>query len=64
MSKYKRFLKKECPSCGQNHLEVRTNEIEKLVKGITFSIEEEYIICEKCGYEEEIEQKRKNIKFD
>jgi len=58
--KFKKSLKEKCPLC-KSPLQVRVRYIQTLNKGVEIDIPVEYIACSNrgCGYEEEIEQKRR-----
>jgi hypothetical protein len=60
IGKLKHSLKERCPECGAI-LQVRVIEVKAIEHGIPVTLPEEYIGCsnKNCGYEREVEQKRR-----
>jgi DNA-directed RNA polymerase subunit M/transcription elongation factor TFIIS len=61
LGRLKHSLDKKCPDC-RAVLQLRVRTIYGVEEGVEISSPEEYIVCPKCGYEEEVEKKRKRRK--
>ena len=58
IGKLKKTLKERCPDCGKN-LKVRERKLSCVEDGEDVVIGVEYIVCDFCGYEEEVENKKR-----
>lgn len=57
LGKLKRILKERCSECG-SHLQLRSREIESMIRGEEITTWEDYVVCPDCGCEEEVKEKR------
>lgn len=58
LGRLKHSLSVKCPDC-KAVLQLRVRTIYGVEEGVEVSFPEEYIVCSRCGYEEEVEKKRK-----
>lgn len=58
LGKLKKTLSHRCPDCNTK-LQLREIEADGIENGFNVSLFEEYIYCPECGYERDVEQKKK-----
>lgn len=63
LGRFVRKLNKRCPDCGAI-LSIRAKKTTKMFSGISFDEDIEIVQCSSCGYEEEVEQKKRKQKYD